>query len=226
MQADRFGIDLLRGLVLGAFPTWAAEVESGAAPDFALQARFSAHGRDQLRGDGQSQAGSPVAACGRAVGLLEHIEDRRVLFGRDADARIAHREMESYLILGARLASDFDDDLAALGELDRVIDEVHHHLPHPAIVAHEPCGDVAMDIAGQFQPLLMGAQGERLHRIAQAFAEVEPLAFQHELFRLDLGKIEDVVDHREQRLARIADGGEVFALLGTELALEDQFGRR
>ncbi len=81
-----------------------------------------------------------------------------------------------------------------------------------------------MDVAGQLQPLLMGAQGERLHRVAQAFAEVEPLPLQHELPRLDLGEVEDVVDDREQGLARIADGGEVLALLGAELALEDQFG--
>ena len=81
-----------------------------------------------------------------------------------------------------------------------------------------------MDVTGQFQPLLLGADGERLHRVAQALAEVELLALQHELLGLDLGEVEDIVDHAEQGFARIADGRQELALLGRELALEDQFG--
>ena len=92
------------------------------------------------------------------------------------------------------------------------------------VVAHDPSGHVLMDMAGQFQPLLVGADGERFHRVAQAFPQVELLALQHELLGLDLGEVEDIVDHAEQGFARIADRREELALLGRELALEDQFG--
>ena len=122
------------------------------------------------------------------------------------------------------LPGDFQHDLAARRELDGIVDEIDHDLPQAMVVAHDPSGHVLMDMAGQFQPLLVGADGERFHRVAQAFPEVELLALQHELFGLDLGEVEDIVDHAEQGLARIADGREELALLGRELALEDQFG--
>ncbi len=127
-------------------------------------------------------------------------------------------------VLGGRIAGHFHHHFAALRELDGVVHQIHHHLPQAVVIAHQPGRHVAVDVAGQLQPLLVGAEGERFQRVAQALAEVEPLLLQHELFGLDLGKIEDVVDHPQQGLARIADGGQVFALLLREMALEDQFG--
>ena len=141
--------------------------------------------------------------------------------GGNADPRIAHGEVQFHFVFRAawlRRAApspgDFQHDLAALRELDGIVDEIDHDLPQSMVVAHDPSGHVVMDMAGQFQPLLVGADGERFHRVAQAFPQVELLALQHELLGLDLGEVEDVVDHAEQGLARIADGREELALLG------------
>ena len=48
-----------------------------------------AHQLDEPRGDRQPQAGAAVPPRRRAVRLLEGVEDRRLLLGRDADARVA-----------------------------------------------------------------------------------------------------------------------------------------
>ena len=64
--------------------------------------------------------------------------------------------------------------------------------------------------------------GGKLARSA-GFPQVERRVVQSELSRLDLGEIEDVVDHREQGFARVLDGHKVLALLGRQLALQDQF---
>ena len=122
------------------------------------------------------------------------------------------------------LQRDFQHDLAALRKLDGIVDEIDHDLPQSRVVAHDPSGHILMDVAGQLQALLVGADSERFHRVAEAFPQVELLAIQHELLGLDLGEVEDIVQHAEQGFARIADRRQKLALLGRELGLEDQFG--
>ena len=55
-------------------------------------------------------------------------------------------------------------------------------------------GHVAADVAGQLQPLLVGAQGQRLQRVADAVAEANRRRVQVELAGLDLREVEDVVE--------------------------------
>ena len=80
------------------------------------------------------------------------------------------------------------------------------------------------DVEGQLQVLLVGPQGERPHRVAQAIAQVERAGVEVELARLDLREVEDVVDHRQQRVGRRCDDLQVLALLGRELGVQDQLG--
>ena len=80
----------LGGLVLGQAEA-DGEMEAAAPADLALHPDPPAHQADQPRGDGQAQPRSAVPAGRRAVGLLEHLEDRRLFLRRDADARVASR---------------------------------------------------------------------------------------------------------------------------------------
>ena len=114
-----------------------------------------------------------------------------------------------------------DEDLAALGELDGVADEVDQDLAEAAGVADQGVGHVVGDVEGQLQALLVGPQAERPHRVAQAVAEVERAGVELELARLDLGEVEDVVDHRQEGVGRRGDHLQVLALLGRELGVED-----
>jgi hypothetical protein len=50
-----------------------------------------------VAGDGQAQAGAAKAPCGRDIGLLEGIEQLRLLLGRNADAGVAHLEAHQQL---------------------------------------------------------------------------------------------------------------------------------
>ena len=62
----------------------------------------------------------------------------RALFGRDADAVVAHRQASSPVLEYADL--DFDPALGGT-ELDRVVEQVHQHLTHAQAVderAHRP----------------------------------------------------------------------------------------
>ena len=69
----------------------------------------------------------------------------------------------------------------------------------------------------------MGPKRQRLEHVGQAVAQRERLAIEFELAGFDLGEIEDVVDHAQQRFRRAADDIGVFALFGRELRFQQQF---
>src|SRR5258707_4272345 len=86
----------------------------------------STHKAHQSRGDGQSQAGAAVLACGGRVLLLEGPEDALLLLGWDADTRVAHREVETNVPRRQKRRSvplayfDVHDDFTLVRELDYV----------------------------------------------------------------------------------------------------------
>ena len=77
-------------------------------------------------------------------------------------------------------------------------------------------GHVAFEHVGGVEVLLDRARGDEVERRLDAFAQVERLRLDVHAPGFDLGEVEDVVDDREQRVARIADGGDVVVLLGVE----------
>ena len=66
------------------------EGAAGAGP--AHEPDLAAEQSRQLAADGEAEAGAAVLARGRAVGLLEGLEDDLLLDGRDADAGVRDRE--------------------------------------------------------------------------------------------------------------------------------------
>ena len=84
--------------------------------------RAALHLDNALR-DREAEPGAALLAGVRAVDLLELLEDLAVVRGGDAGAGIAHRQ-HGIAVLGGRP----DRDLACIGELDRVADEVEQHL--------------------------------------------------------------------------------------------------
>ncbi len=70
------------------------EVERAAAADLALHPHAAAHQFDQTQGNRQSEASAAVAPCRGAVGLGKRVKNLPLFVRRDADARIAHREVQ------------------------------------------------------------------------------------------------------------------------------------
>src|SRR5438874_13131896 len=89
-----------------------------------------------------------------------------------------------------------------LGKLDGVTDQVDNDLAEAARIAQQRVRYVAVDLAGQLQPLLVGPQSQGLHGIAKAVAQSEFHAIELEFPRLDFGEIEDVVDDVQKRVGR------------------------
>ncbi len=70
----------------------------------------------------------------------------------------------------------------------------------------------------------MGARREQLGDAFQEAMHVERLGLEMDAPGLDLGEVENVVDQRQQRLAGIAHGLRVVALLGRQIGIEQQSG--
>ena len=94
----------------------------------ALDLDAAAHPLDDALGDGEAQAGAAELARGAAIGLLEFVEDARLLSGRNADAGVANLEDDLACI---RAGLDDDANAAGLGELDGVAGKIEQHLAEP-----------------------------------------------------------------------------------------------
>ena len=119
-----------------------------------------------------------------------------------------------------RFRLDVNDDFPAAGELDGVADEVDNDLPQPTGVADEFVGHIRRDMHGQLQPLCGRAGRQRVQCCAERFPQVERQLLQLQFAGFDLGEVENVVEHRQQRVGRRFDDVLVFALFGGEVGIE------
>ena len=104
---------------------------------FALDADLAPHQLDQSLRDRQAQSGAAVFARGRGVDLRERLEQPVACGRRECRCRCrctAKRTMA--VVVDRRIRPRRPDhDLAPLGELDRVADQVDEHLPQPVGIA-------------------------------------------------------------------------------------------
>ena len=107
------------------------EIESKGATlsGFASQPDLPSEERGKFPGYGQSKACASVFSRGPGVRLLEGLEDKTLLFRRDADARVADSHRDHFLrAIKARMVgapailnqADLHADLSACGELEGI----------------------------------------------------------------------------------------------------------
>jgi len=84
-------------------------------------------------------------------------------------------------------------NLTALGELDRVADQVDQHLAQPAMIAANPGRNLGLDETGKHQPLFLGLHR---HQVRDAFHHAPQVEFRHlqcKFAGLELREIENIV---------------------------------
>ena len=90
----------------------------------ALDLESAAHQRDQGRRDRKSETGPPEAPSHGTVSLAEPLEDTGVLLRCDPDAGIRHRKAKAHLPCPPFVYADDEPDVAVLGELDSISDQI------------------------------------------------------------------------------------------------------
>ena len=182
-----------------------AHEEARAGPRRALDPDPAAHPVDQLFADRQPQPGAAGVAPGAIIYLGKALKDQLRLVERDADSGVADHELQLADAAPAGRRGHFarlDADMAAVGELDRVAHQVHQHLAQPVGVAARPLRQPGIEIDAHLQALGGGSGAQQGDDAADHLLDRKILLLELQRPGLQFGKIEEIVDQRQQGLAR------------------------
>src|SRR3989454_5007418 len=115
-----------------------------------------------------------------------------------------------------------DVDLALLGELDGVADEVHQDLAHAGGIAPHDVRDIGRHVHRELEVLLAGPDREERGGGMDDFGQIERNRFELQMLGFDLRIVEDVVQDGEQRLRGRAHQLQRAALLDLQLRVQHQ----
>ena len=157
-----------------------ADAQPGAEPERAALARVRSPRRPRRPSARPAAWRSPGRGpCRRTCGWwrrrpAESLEQAARLLGREADAGVAAPgSAAARPCRCVRWRRTRDDDLALLGELDRVVREVDQDLAQPQRVAHQVARHVGRDVEHQLQPLGVGLLADQVRDVVQQLVEVE-----------------------------------------------------
>ena len=77
-------------------------------------------------------------------------------------------------------------------------------------------GHIRRNIADQLQPLVVRTQGHHFHGFVHGAAQMEGNMFDLQLAGLNLGEVQNIVDHPQQGIGRTLHNADVFALLAVQ----------
>ncbi len=198
--------------------------ESRSPIDFAVDPDIAAHQRNQLARDRKTKAGAVKAAIPLILDLIEFAKDVPDHVGGNADAGILDGDVK--LLLAALALGDSDHaykDVALLGELYGVPDQVGQHLSHPPAIAEIGRWQKHVVIHGDDQVVIHRGRLKQQYDIVNRALQIEGRALQRQPVCLDLGIIQHVVDHRQQRLGRGPDRFDEHPLFIGQFGLGQQF---
>ena len=198
--------------------------EGAALARRTLDTDAAAHQLDEAAGDRQTEAGTAKSARGGAVFLGKGFKDGFLLVGGDADAGIAHGDLQRHLALLGCGGPQKHGNFAVGRELDGVADKIDQHLPQAAGVANHVARHLRLDRKNQLQLLFMRAQRQGLQRFGDDAVEIEGNAFDHQLAGFDLREIKNVVDDRQQRLGQRFDDAHELPLFLGQCGIERKIG--
>ncbi|MNJ38859.1 hypothetical protein D3C77_337170 [compost metagenome] len=102
-----------------------ADVYAGAQAKHTMQGQAAAHQLTKVATDRQAKAGTATRQPAVGVGLGKGQEQALLVLFIDANAAVLYRQFKpGKACFGARDQAQVDDDLAALGELDGVADQI------------------------------------------------------------------------------------------------------
>src|SRR5262249_49162505 len=107
----------------------------------------------ELAREGKAEPGPAEALSGRGIGLTELPEQLCLLLRSHANARIGDRELDPAASVGDPARPQ--PDLAFLGELAGVAEEIEQYLPQPHGV-HGQCAEVPCGVNDEAVLVLLG----------------------------------------------------------------------
>ena len=130
------------------------------------------------------------------------------VFG-NADAGVLHgKQHPGVLPLNAQ------DHLTLVGEFECVAQQVDQHLHEAVTVGMHPLRQLVIQLDAVGQVHALDPREKQLEGVLYRFAQFKGFRLNHQMTRLRLRIVQDVVDHRHQVIGRLARVVEHFAGLG------------
>src|SRR6202522_3658471 len=152
---------------------------------------------DKLSADRQSKASAPVLSADRSVSLPKGLKNNLLFVLGNADARV--RDRERNLTIGR--APDAQLHLALFGEFECVRKQIPQNLFKSLPVGLNMVRALGVDLDPELQILLFGDRSEEVREISGQPGDRNGLGLDLHMARLDLRKVENVVDERQQIVA-------------------------
>ena len=182
------------------------EAETASLPQDTVDGDLAPQHLHILAGNGKPQ---PCSFNHRSPKLLKGVEDAIHIFPSDADAGVMHLDGQ-YMAIRSGLGRQPDRDLAGGSEFDGVINEIDQDLAKLARVGADQARQFGSRVEDKAQSLGFCTFLHHGDDMAGQFDGIDIAAIDLALARLDLGKIEDVVDQRQQMLATADDDTEAL----------------
>ncbi len=128
---------------------------------------------------------------------MEGVKNDFLLILANAYARVLHRKGNP----AARVLRDGQADLARIGELDRVGQQVFQDLLHPLPVGDQGGRGAGIDVDVELELLVAGHRLEGVSERGHQLAQHNVFRRQFQLAGFHLGDVEDVVDQVQQIVA-------------------------
>src|SRR5688572_3920326 len=97
-------------------------------------------------------------------------------------------------------------DLAMIGKLDRIAEQIEQHLTQALFVREHEIRQLRRGFADEGEDLLLGPDPDDIGNAAQKSTQVERRLMKLELAGLDLREVENVGDQSQQMRAALVDG--------------------
>jgi hypothetical protein len=115
-----------------------------------------------------------------------------------ADSSILHAKVQQHAPLDGKCGGDSDENLAALGELDGIANQIKEHLAEAAGIADKGIGNIGGCVKGKLESLLLRADGASFQDLLQAVSKLERNQLDVEFSGLNFREIQNVVDDGKQ----------------------------
>jgi hypothetical protein len=185
---------LLRGRVHRG--KWQGHPKHAAAAEFALDGDAPFHRLHDIARDRQPQSGPGMPPRRAGVELHVGLKDRIELRGGNAGATVLHLDQQS--LCGCR--PEPNADTTHLGELERIADQGHEHLPEARRVAQPAESKARLGLDPQRQAALIRQRSQRVADDVRLAQDIEGAQIERNTASAP-AEIENVVDQSAQTLA-------------------------
>ena len=162
---------------------------------------------------GQCQTQSGATLPGSFLGLVEGLEQSRLICRGDAAPRID--ELEAHP--GAREPDHPQGHAALVGVCDGIRHQVDQHLTELRLVAPHESWAGMIPVNFQTEVLFLAPTAEHVRDPIDQACQIEVGHLEFHASGLDLGEVEDAVDHGEEMLTAALDGLDEPALFGGQI---------